>query len=149
MYADTIGFGYRACKDPCKGGDDMKRSLTLLLASLFLVFSLTACGGNGKNNNGQNGNDQNNSAVTGDTAGNNSNNGPAENGTNGTANNGTTANGGTNNGTTNHNNGGLIDDTGDVLEDIGNGTSDVLDDAGRALTGNNGTANRSAGSNIR
>ena len=53
----------------------MKRSLTLLLASLFLVFSLTACGGNG--------------------------------------------------------------------------TRDVLDDAGRALTGNNGTANRSAGSNIR
>ena len=132
MYADTIGFGYRACKDPCKGGDDMKRSLTLLLASLFLVFSLTACGGNGKNNNGQNGNDQNNSTVTGDTAGNN-----AENGTNGTANNGNTANGG------------LVDDTGDVLEDIGNGTRDVLDDAGRALTGNNGTANRSAGSNIR
>ena len=132
MYAGTIGFGYRACKDPCKGGDDMKRSLTLLLASLFLVFSLTACGGNGKNNNGQNGNDQNNSTVTGDTAGNN-----AENGTNGTANNGNTANGG------------LVDDTGDVLEDIGNGTRDVLDDAGRALTGNNGTANRSAGSNIR
>ena len=122
----------------------MKRSLTLLLASLFLVFSLTACGGNGKNNNGQNGNDQNNSAVTGDTAGNN-----AENGTNGTANNGNTANGGVNNGTTNNGNGGLVDDTGDVLEDIGNGTSDVLDDAGRALTGNNGTANRSAGSNIR
>ena len=132
MYAGTIGFGYRACKDPCKGGDDMKRSLTLLLASLFLAFSLTACGGNGKNNNGQNGNDQNNSAATGDTAGNN-----AENGTNGTANNGNTANGG------------LVDDTGDVLEDIGNGTRDVLDDAGRALTGNNGTANRSAGSNIR
>ena len=110
----------------------MKRSLTLLPASLFLVFSLTACGGNGKNNNGQNGNDQNNSAATGDTAGNN-----AENGTNGTANNGNTANGG------------LVDDTGDVLEDIGNGTRDVLDDAGRALTGNNGTANRSAGSNIR
>ena len=132
MYADTIGFGYRACKDPRKGGEDMKRSLTLLLASLFLVFSLTACGGNGKNNNGQNGNDQNNSTVTGDTAGNN-----AENGTNGTANNGNTANGG------------LVDDTGDVLEDIGNGTRDVLDDAGRALTGNNGTANRSAGSNIR
>ena len=122
----------------------MKRSLTLLLASLFLVFSLTACGGNGKNNNGQNGNDQNNSAVTGDTAGNN-----AENGTNGTANNGNTANGGANNGTTNNGNGGLVDDTGDVLEDIGNGTRDVLDDAGRALTGNNGTANRSAGSNIR
>lgn len=122
----------------------MKRSLTLLLASLFLVFSLTACGGNGKNNNGQNGNDQNNSAVTGDTAGNN-----AENGTNGTANNGNTANGGVNNGTTNNGNGGLVDDTGDVLEDIGNGTRDVLDDAGRALTGNNGTANRSAGSNIR
>ena len=122
----------------------MKRSLTLLLASLFLVFSLTACGGNGKNNNGQNGNDQNNSAATGDTAGNN-----AENGTNGTANNGNTANGGVNNGTTNNGNGGLVDDTGDVLEDIGNGTRDVLDDAGRALTGNNGTANRSAGSNIR
>ena len=122
----------------------MKRSLTLLLASLFLVFSLTACGGNGKNNNGQNGNDQNNSTVTGDTAGNN-----AENGTNGAANNGNTANGGVNNGTTNNGNGGLVDDTGDVLEDIGNGTRDVLDDAGRALTGNNGTANRSAGSNIR
>ena len=119
----------------------MKRSLTLLLASLFLVFSLTACGGNGKNNNGQNGNDQNNSAVTGDTAGNN-----AENGT---ANNGNTSNGGANNGTTNNGNGGLVDDTDDVLEDIGNGTRDVLDDAGRALTGNNGTANRSAGSNIR
>ena len=141
MYAGTIGFGYRACKDPCKGGDDMKRSLTLLLASLFLVFSLTACGGNGKNNNGQNGNDQNNSAVTGDTAGNN-----AENGT---ANNGNTDNSGANNSTTNNGNGGLVDDTGDVLEDIGNGTRDVLDDAGRALTGNNGTANRSAGSNIR
>ena len=122
----------------------MKRSLTLLLASLFLVFSLTACGGNGKNNNGQNGNDQNNSAVTGDTAGNN-----AENGNNGTANNGNTDNGGANNSTTNNGNGGLVDDTGDVLEDIGNGTRDVLDDAGRALTGNNGTANRSAGSNIR
>ena len=122
----------------------MKRSLTLLLASLFLVFSLTACGGNGKNNNGQNGNDQNNSAATGDTAGNN-----AENGTNGTANNGNTSNGGANTGTTNNGNGGLVDDTGDVLEDIGNGTRDVLDDAGRALTGNNGTANRSAGSNIR
>ena len=149
MYAGTIGFGYRACKDPRKGGEDMKRSLTLLLASLFLVFSLTACGGNGKNNNGQNGNDQNNSAVTGDTAGNNSNNGPAENGTNGTANNGTTANGGTNNGTTNHNNGGLIDDTGDVLEDIGNGTRDVLDDAGRALTGSNGTTNRSTANGTR
>ena len=151
LYAGTIGFGYRACKDPCKGGDDMKRSLTLLLASLFLVFSLTACGGNVKNNNGQNGNDQNNSTVTGDTA---DNNGPAENGTNGTANNGNTANGGVNNGTTNNGtanngNGGLVDDTGDVLEDIGNGTRDVLDDAGRALTGNNGTVNRSAGSNIR
>ena len=127
----------------------MKRSLTLLLASLFLVFSLTACGGNGKNNNGQNGNDQNNSAVTGDTAGNSSNNGPAENGTNGTANNGTTANGGTNNGTTNHNHGGLIDDTGDVLEDIGNGTRDVLDNAGRALTGSNGTTNRSTANGTR
>ena len=121
----------------------MKRSLTLLLASLFLVFSLTACGGNGKNN-GQHGTDQNNSAVTGDTAGNN-----AENGNNGTANNGNTDNSGANNSTTNNGNGGLVDDTGDVLEDIGNGTRDVLDDAGRALTGNNGTANRSAGSNIR
>ena len=137
MYAGTIGFGYRACKDPRKGGEDMKRSLTLLLASLFLVFSLTACGGNGKNNNGQNGNDQNNSAVTGDTAGNNSNNGPAENGTNGTANNGNTANGG------------LVDDTGDVLEDIGNGTRDVLDNAGRALTGSNGTTNRSTANGTR
>ena len=141
MHAGTIGFGYRACKDPRKGGEDMKRSLTLLLASLFLVFSLTACGGNGKNNNGQNGNDQNNSAVTGDTAGNNGNTNGTTN--NGNAENGTTANGDTNNGTTNHNNGGLIDDTGDVLEDIGNGTRNVLDDAGRALTGNNGTANRS------
>ena len=122
----------------------MKRSLTLLLASLFLVFSLTACGGSGKNNNGQNGNDQNNSTVTGDTAGNN-----AENGTNGTANNGNTANGGVNNGTTNNGNGGLVDDTGDVLEDIGNGTRDVLDNAGRALTGSNGTTNRSTANGTR
>ena len=141
MYAGTIGFGYRACKDPCKGGDDMKRSLTLLLASLFLAFSLTACGGNGKNNNGQNGNDQNNSAVTGDTAGNN-----AENGT---ANNGNTDNSGANNSTTNNGNGGLVDDTGDVLEDIGNGTRDVLDNAGRALTGSNGTTNRSTANGTR
>ena len=147
MHAGTIGFGYRACKDPCKGGDDMKRSLTLLLASLFLVFSLTACGGNGKNNNGQNGNDQNNSAVTGDTAGNNGNTNGTTN--NGNAENGTTANGDTNNGTTNHNNGGLIDDTGDVLEDIGNGTRDVLDNAGRALTGSNGTTNRSTANGTR
>ena len=147
MYAGTIGFGYRACKDPCKGGDDMKRSLTLLLASLFLAFSLTACGGNGKNNNGQNGNDQNNSAVTGDTAGNNGNTNGTTN--NGNAENGTTANGDTNNGTTNHNNGGLIDDTGDVLEDIGNGTRDVLDNAGRALTGSNGTTNRSTANGTR
>ena len=122
----------------------MKRSLTLLLASLFLVFSLTACGGNGKNNNGQNGNDQNNSAATGDTAGNN-----AENGTNGTANNGNTSNGGANNGTTNNGNGGLVDDTGDVLEDIGNGTREVLDNAGRALTGSNGTTNRSTANGTR
>ncbi len=146
MYSGTIGFGYRACKDLRKGGDDMKRSLTLLLASLFLVFSLTACGGNGKNSNGQNGNNQNDSAATGESAENNGSTAPADNGTangnnNGTATNGTANNGGTNG---NNDNGGLVDDTGDVLEDIGNGTRDVLDDAGRALTGNNGTTNRSA-----
>ena len=45
----------------------------------------------------------------------------------------------TNNGTTND---GLLNDTGDVLEDIGNGAGEALQDTGRALTGNNGTANR-------
>ena len=116
----------------------MKRSLTLLLASLFLVFSLTACGRSNQNSNDQNGN-----ATTNGTAGTNETYGAGENANNGTANNGTTNNETANNGTDNHN-GGLIDDTGDVLEDIGNGTRDVLDDSGRALTGNNGTVNRSA-----
>ena len=36
-----------------------------------------------------------------------------------------------------------------VLEDIGNGTRDVLDNAGRALTGSNGTTNRSTANGTR
>ena len=115
--------------------------------------------GTGNGNGTTNGNMADNGTVNGnDTVNGNgtvngglNNDGTGPNGTiaNGTANNGNTANGGVNNGTTNNGNGGLVDDTGDVLEDIGNGTRDVLDDAGRALTGNNGTVNQSAGSNIR
>ena len=65
---------------------------------------------------------------------NNGGNSGTANNNNGTANNGTA-----NNGTTND---GLLNDTGDVLEDIGNGAGEALQDTGRALTGNNGTANR-------
>ena len=63
----------------------MKRSLTLLLASLLLVFSLTACGRSNQNSNDQNGN-----ATTNGTAGTNETYGAGENANNGTANNGTT-----------------------------------------------------------
>ena len=116
----------------------MKRSLTLLLASLLLVFSLTACGRNNQNGS------QNGAAANGQTAGNNETTAPADNGmsggTEGNMQNGTSDNASGNAGTSAGGN--LVDDTGDVLEDIGNGTRDVLDDAGRALTG--GSTGRAA-----
>ena len=139
----VIPFGYnrlwvsRIPKPAQKEEHGLKRSLTLLLASLLLVFSLTACGRNNQNGS------QNGAAANGQTAGNNETTAPADNNTNngteGSMQNGTNNNVGNNAG--DNAGGNLVDDTGDVLQDIGNGTQDVLDDAGRALTG--GTAGRS------
>ena len=123
----------------------MKRCFTLVLVALLLVFSLTACGRNNGNGNNQNGN----STTAGDNAaGNNGATAPGTNngGTNSGAtdnNNGAANTGTVNNGTNQGTNDGLLNDTGDVLEDIGNGAGRALQDTGRALTGNNGTTNRS------
>ena len=144
----VIPFGYnrlwvsRIPKPAQKEEHGLKRSLTLLLASLLLVFSLTACGRNNQNGS------QNGTATNGQTAGNNETTAPADNnmngGTEGNMQNGTSDNASGNaSGNAGSSAGGnLVDDTGDVLEDIGNGTRDVLDDAGRALTG--GSTGRAA-----
>ena len=102
----------------------MKRSLTLLLASLMLVFALTACGGrdNASQDNSQN-KPQNESAVVGGDSANSGNNGHS-NGTNGSTTNGETANGGSN--------GSLLEDAGNAVEDGLNGVENAVDD----ITGN-------------
>ena len=115
----------------------MKRSLTLLAVSLLLVCSLTACGGNGKQQ--DNNANQNGSAVTGsdNAAGNNGN----------AANNGNTANNGENN-TNGNRDDSLMEDVGDAITDGANDVRDGIDDVGDALTGNNaknGIANRTSG----
>lgn len=109
----------------------MKRSLTLFVASLLLVCSLTACGGNDKQQ--DNNANQNGSAATGsDTA----------SGSNGNA---------TNNGDTNTNGNrddSLMEDVGDAITDGADDVADGIDDVGDALTGDNaknGTANRTRG----
>lgn len=111
----------------------MRRSLTLLVASLLLVFSLTACGGNDKQQ--DNSANQNGSAVTGsDSAGGNNGN------TNGSAN----TNGNTNGGKDDS----LMDDVGDAITDGADDVKDGIDDVGDALTGDtakNGTASRTRG----
>ena len=108
----------------------MKRSLTLLLASLLLVFTLTACGrGNQQDTANQNG--QNNGAVTENGANDNNgailDNGPADqNGANG------------------NNNGNSL--AGDVEDTVRDGVNEVgrgIEDVGDAITGND--VNRTEG----
>lgn len=98
----------------------MKRSLTLLLASLLLVFSLTACGGDEK----QQDTNQNGSAVT-----NSDNANGNKNDTDDRSDNGTNGNG---NGT-----GSLAQDAGDAVTDGIDDVKDGIDDVGDALTGDN------------
>lgn len=100
----------------------MKRSLTLLLASLLLVFTLTACGRNDSQNNGgqNNGTTAGDNAVTGNPNGSNGNDTMAPgNGTN----NGVNGSGGT------------------IGQDIGGAIQNGVDDMEDALTGDNGTTN--------
>ena len=104
----------------------MKRSLTLLLASLMLVFTLTACGrGDGTpQDSGQNGNQSESAVVGGDSAnggnnGNGSNNGNQSSGNNG--NNST-------NGETNGGDNSLLEDAGNAVEDGLNGMENAVDD---------------------
>ena len=102
----------------------MKKNLALLLTALLLVFSLTACGNDQKDNNTAGNGD----AITGnDTAGNN---------TTGSADNGTT------NETTNGGAGDtLLDDTKEGLNNVEDGVNNAIDDV---LPGT-GTTNRTAG----
>ena len=105
----------------------MKRSLTLLLASLMLVFALTACGGNDK----QQDNTQNGSAVTGSDNANESQNGGETGGSGST---GDDTNGGS-----------LAEDAGDAVTDGIDDVKDGIDEAGDILTGDNaqsGTTNQ-------
>lgn len=77
----------------------MKRSLTLFLASLMLVFALTACGSenNADQNDGQNG-DRNETVLDGQT------------------------------GESHDNGGSLAEDAGDLVNDGLNGVEDAVDD---------------------
>ena len=130
-------FGYRA-RIIVQRRKDFEKMLYTFAGGPAAGHFPTACGRNNGNDNNQNG-----SATTGDNAaGNNSTTTPnnGNGGVNNGANNNGTNHNGTNNGTSS--NGGLLNDTGDVLEDIGNGAGEALQDTGRALTGNNGTANR-------
>ena len=122
----------------------MKRSLSLLLASLMLVSALTACGrrNNTPQDNGQNGNQSESAVVGGETATNDN--------TNGTTN----ENNGTDNNTNTQDNHPVLDDLENAGEnvvqgagDVGKAVTDGVRDAGDALTGNNSrSANRTADS---
>lgn len=120
----------------------LKRSLSLLLASLMLVFALTACGrrNDTPQDNGQNGTQNESAVVGGETANNGSNN---------QSNNGTNDN--NTNGTTNGEDHPVLDDLENAGEnvvqgagDVGKAVTDGVRRAGNALTGNNRTMNRSA-----
>ena len=110
----------------------MKRSLTLLLASLLVVFGLTACGGN---NNKQDQNQNDDAVVDGDTAENN-----GTNANDGLTNNGNSSNGNNGNGTATdgtHSDDSLMDDVEQGINDTVQGAEDALDDVtGKARTSN-------------
>ncbi len=93
----------------------MKRSLLLLLLSLLLVFSLTACGKEDKTANDPSGSQN---AVT-----ENGGTGSAAQTAPDTGNSGQSGSGGT-----------LMEDAGDMLEDAGQDARDLMDDVGSALT---------------
>ena len=105
----------------------MKRSLSLLLASLMLVFALTACGrrNDTPQDNGQNGNQSESAVVGGESAV------GSTTGTNGTTN-------------TPHDNS-LMEDAGNAVEDGLNGLENAVDD----VTGNTAEARNSNGGNNR
>lgn len=107
----------------------MKRSLTLLLVSLLLVFSLTACG---RDKNQQDTN-QNGSAVTNsDNASGNTNDALTDD-----RNDSNTANG--------NGSGSLAQDAGNAVTDGIDDVKNGIEDVGDAITGDNvqnGTANK-------
>ena len=106
----------------------MKRSLSLLLASLMLVFALTACGrkDDTSQSDNQNNGSQNESAVVGGDSSDNSSHG---NGNNGNS---------SGNGTHGDNNS-LLEDAGNAVEDGLNGMENAVD----GMT-SDGTKTRSA-----
>lgn len=93
----------------------MKRSLALLLASLLLVFSLTACGKD-RQPGGVDGSVSNGS-VAGD------------------AGNGDLTGGSVTGGVNDGNGGGMMDGARDTMDDVGDAARDVVRDTGDALTG--------------
>ena len=99
----------------------MKRSLALLLASLLVVFGLTACGNDKKQDQGN----QASAVVGDDTVGNNGS----------TANDGLTGNNATDNGDKNNTN---KDDS--LLDDAEQGVNDAVQDAENALNDVTGNA---------
>lgn len=99
----------------------MKRSLALLLASLLVVFGLTACGNDKKQDQGN----QDSTVVGDDTVGNNGS----------TANDGLTGNNATDNGDKNNTN---KDDS--LLDDAEQGVNDAVQDAENALNDVTGNA---------
>lgn len=115
----------------------MKRSLTLLLASLLLVFSLTACGRNDK----QQDTNQNDSAVTNSD----NNQGAASDKTDQNDSQNNTNQNTTGQNDTNHNGDSVMDDVGNAITDGVDDVADGIEDVGDAITGDNaksGTVNR-------
>ena len=108
----------------------MKRSLSLFLASLMLVFALTACGrkDDTPQSNSQDGG-QNESAVVGDGSSDNSNNGSSSgNSSNGSSSNGSGNSGNNSSGNgSNGNNSSLLEDAGNAVEDGLNGMENAVD----------------------
>lgn len=104
----------------------MKRSLPLLLATLLLVCSLTACGRNNAPANTGN----NNAPMT------DNNSRAPENGT--VNNGGTNGNGGT---------GSVTNDVGNAIEDTGRDIRNGVNDVGNALAGNGTGVNNGVGYN--
>lgn len=117
----------------------MKRSLSLLLASLMLVFALTGCGrkDDTSQSDNQNNGSQNESAVVGGDSSDNSSHGNSNNG--GSSNNG-------NSGGSNSSGNGTHGDNNSLLEDAGNAVEDGLNEMENAVDGmtSDGTKTRSA-----